>query len=73
MSATERRIAELRHDLAMLRAALELTTNFADRGRIFARVDAAVSEYTQLVNARLTVMLSVSAPLNERSIGDPPE
>jgi hypothetical protein len=70
MSITERRIAELRYELAMLRAALELTTNSADRARIFARVDAAISEYSQLVNARLTALLAASPPLNERAAGD---
>jgi hypothetical protein len=73
ISASEPRIAELRHELAMLRAALELTTNFADRARIFARVDAVVSEYSQLLNARLAAVLPVSPPLHERAVGDTPE
>ena len=69
MVTTEQRLAELHEELAMLRSGLEFTTHSADRARIFVRLDAAVAEYTQLVNARLAAVLSVSAPLIERSLG----
>jgi hypothetical protein len=53
MTATERRIAELRHELSTLRMGLEFSKSLADRARVFALFDAAVTEYTQLVEARL--------------------
>jgi hypothetical protein len=70
MAATEQRIAELRHELTMLRMALEYTTSFADRARILAQFDRAVTEYTRLVEARLHNVLASAEPLVERSVGD---
>jgi hypothetical protein len=70
MTATERRIAELRHELSTLRMGLEFTTSHADRARILALFDAAVAEYTYLVEARLQDVLASAEPLAERSVVD---
>ena len=73
MTVTERRIAELRHELSTLRMGLEFTKSSADRARMFALFDAAVAEYTQLVEVRLQDVLASPEPLAERSIGDTSE
>ena len=73
MTVTEWRIAELRLELATLRTALEFTTSFADRARMFAFFDSAVTEYTQLVEARLQDVLTSAGPLVERSVGETSE
>jgi hypothetical protein len=70
MTATERRIAELRNELSTLRMALEFTKSSADRARMFALFDAAVAEYTQLVEVRLQDVLASTEPLAERSVGE---
>jgi hypothetical protein len=73
MTATERRIAELRHELSTLRMGLEFTKSSAERGRMFALFDAAVAEYTRLVEAGLQKVLTSAEPLAERSVGDTSE
>jgi hypothetical protein len=70
MHTPEQRIVELRHELGMLRTALEFTAEPAARNRIFARVNACVMEYTQLVEARLSAVVPADEPLRERSLGE---
>jgi hypothetical protein len=54
MCIPEQRIAELHHELGMLRTALEFIHDPADRDRIFARINACIAEYTHLLDERLS-------------------
>jgi hypothetical protein len=70
MHRLEQRIAELRYEIGMLRTALEFLHDPADRNRILRRASACVAEYTQLLDARLSAILSVDEPLTARQLGE---
>jgi hypothetical protein len=70
MRNIEQRIAELHYELGMLQAALEFMSDPTDRYRILSRASACVAEYTQLVDARLSTILSVDEPLTARQLGE---
>jgi hypothetical protein len=54
MNSMEQRIAELHHELSMLRIALEFLHEPPARERIYARINTCIEEYTQLVDWRLS-------------------
>jgi hypothetical protein len=69
MDNVELRLAELHYELGMLRTALELMSDPADRGRILVRVSACVAEYTQLIDGRLSATISAYGPSTKRCMG----
>jgi hypothetical protein len=69
MHNAERWITGLRYKLGLLRTALEFASDSTARDRVFARINACVTEYTQLVEERLVAVIPADA-LTERHVGD---
>jgi hypothetical protein len=58
----DRQIDELHQELLMLNTALELIHDPPARERIFARINACITQYTQLVDGYVGIVLSSEMP-----------